>query len=295
MRGQVAMEELPVAAWHGKGDAMREPPSPLHEEEVLAAAVRQYFRADELSEARRMLTVGRTYEESIAYIAQSAEQELRDSGEPSPPHWILTIPGGTVFIYRPGHCFPAPPLFEYHVGFLAALALPKPETAGKAISAAPPKVKAKAKDRQLSFWEAEELPESMPSPPPKLPAKRQERPKRLAYGEQSIKRKHYPAQQGWVVKDCGLGYVLNPSGEGYTVTLIHLKSGRDLTRVHILDVNHERIREWVTTCALLTDWTRGIKAILAEKQGKDKNAAWARQLEAIWWQQKKVKRQLAFF
>ncbi len=86
------------------------------------------------------------------------------------------------------------------------------------------------------------------------------------------------------------------SGRSYLVSLIHLKSGREMASVIAQSLDHERIREWMSACAILTDWTRGIQVILREKQGEQKQRAWSRQLEGIWREQKTtVKRQLAFF
>ncbi|MBA2681134.1 MAG: hypothetical protein H0U76_22390 [Ktedonobacteraceae bacterium] len=270
-------------------------PSPdCSDEEVLAVAVQQYFRSEELVEARRMIEVGHTYEEAIAFLAESAEDDLRNSDER--PYWFFTIPSGKVSIYRPGHCFPERPLYKLYAGYLATQAFPLPVTYQPVITAKADK-QAGSKGRQLSFWDASEITDTVCSQDQEEARRKKTRPKKLTYLEQSIAKAYGQPQQGWVVKDRGLGYVLVPmrGSEGHMVTLIHLKSRREMASVIIQTVNHERIREWVTACVLLTDWNKGIKAILAEKQGKQKQSAWSRQLEAIWWQQKSVKRQLAFF
>jgi len=259
------------------------------DEELLTIALQQYFRPEEMVEARRMRDTGRAYEDALAFLAKSAEKDLRNSGEQDPPHWILTIPGGQVFIYRPGHYWPSRPVYEFHAGYLATLAFPptqKPEQLAPAD---------KPSRRQLSFWDEEAL--TPPVHPQEEGHPKKTHPKRLIYLEQPIGLVHRQPQQGWVVKDGGLGYVVEPMrvGEGYLVILIHLKSRREMASVVTQTLDHERIREWVSACVPLTDWNRGIQAILKEMQGKQKQLAWSRQLEAIWWQQKQIKRQMAFF
>ena len=261
-------------------------PSPdCSDEELLSSARQQYFHAEELAEARRMVEAGRLYEEAIAFLAKSAEKDLRNSGEKDPPHWILTIPGGQVFIYRPNHYWPSRPVYEFHAGYLATLAYPPTQKPAQPTSS--------GRAKQLGFWDEKEL--TLQTGPEGRSKKI--RKSKLTYLEQSVGSTHGPEHLGWVVKDGGLGYVVEPMrvGEGYLVTLIHLKSRRKMAEVVIQAVNHERIREWVSACVHLTDWNRGIQAILKEMQGKQKQLAWSRQLEAVWWQQKRVKRQLAFF
>lgn len=264
------------------------PASSCSDEELLAAAIQQYFHAEELAEAYRMVEADRSYEEAIAFLTKSALDDLRNSGEKVPPHWLLTIPGGQVFVYRPGHCFPERPVYEFHVGYLATQAFPATQ---KSEQLALP---GKPTRRQLGFWNESELTSHAQ---PQEERSKKTRPRKMIYLEQPIGSVHRPPQQGWVVKDAGLGYIVEPMrvGEGYRVILIHLKSRREIASVIIQVVNHERIREWVSACVPLTDWNQGIQALLAEKQGKQKQLAWSRQLEDIWWRQKRVKRQLAFF
>ena len=62
-------------------------PSPkCSAEELLAEACEQYFQAEELAKARRMVEAGHSYEDAIAFLAKSAEKDLRNSGEEVPPH-----------------------------------------------------------------------------------------------------------------------------------------------------------------------------------------------------------------
>jgi hypothetical protein len=265
------------------------PLSDCSDEELLAAAIQQYFHAEELAEAHRMVEADRSYEDAIAFLVKSAEADLRNSGEKVPPHWLLTVPGGQVFIYRPGHCFPERPVYEFHVGYLATLAFPatqKPEQ---------PTPPSRPVGRQLSFWDESEL--TFHAQSQEEVCSKKTRTRKMVYLEQSIRSVHRAPQQGWVVKDAGLGYIVEPMrvGEGYLVVIVHLKSGREMASVVIEAVNHERIREWVSACVPLTDWNRGIQALLKDVQGKQKQLAWSQQLEAIWWQQKRVKRQVPFF
>jgi hypothetical protein len=257
------------------------PASDCSDEEVLAAVVQQYFRDEELAEAHRLIETGHSYEEAIASLASSAEDSLRNSGEK--PYWFFTIPSGRVSIYRPGHSWPERPLYRFQASYLATLALPAP------IQQEEPEMKG----RQLSFWDESEI--AVPSQVRQEERPKKTRTKKLKYIERPIAKRYGHPQQGFVVKDAGLGYVTERMGEGYLVTLIHLKSRREMASVIIGAVDHERIREWVSACVPLTDWNKGIQALLAEKQGKQKQLAWSRQLEAIWYEQKRVKRQIAFF
>ena len=71
------------------------------DEELLAWVKRSYFTGEELAEAER-LSQERGYEEAIAYLARVGQESLRNSGEAQAPHLFITIPGGKLFILRPG-------------------------------------------------------------------------------------------------------------------------------------------------------------------------------------------------
>ena len=76
--------------------------SPACTDEELLAWVKQcYFTGEELAEAERLLGE-RGYEEAIAYLARVGQESLRNSGEAQAPHLFITIPGGKLFIFRPG-------------------------------------------------------------------------------------------------------------------------------------------------------------------------------------------------
>ena len=49
------------------------------------------------------------------------------------------------------------------------------------------------------------------------------------------------------------------------------------------ELAHTRIRQLMEVVVTLTDWNRGIKDILSEKQGARKQWQWSSQILDIWW------------
>lgn len=261
-------------------------PPPVSETDMNFIAT-LYFSPLEIAEARRLYADSGSYAKAIAYLVGCGDDMRRTPA-------YCTIPGGKVHIPRPGCPEDSMAYVSLSLGNLAQRAFPDPhsrvesETTGM-----------DAQRRQLSFWDEAELvaggQKTLEIPPKRAKPAHQ---KRLTYIEQPIARKYGSPIPGWVVKDRGLGYLVEPmrSGDGSCVSLIHLKSKRELVSVIVATLDHERIRAWVSACAQLTDWNQGIMAILKEKPGEQKQRTWSRQLEAIWRdQQTKVKRQLAFF
>jgi len=99
-------------------------------------------------------------------------------------------------------------------------------------------------------------------------------------------RKTWWTRPGWIVKDGHLGYIIESRGQDFHhVSLIHLGSNHVMATVYLSAIDettHARVRGWVADALQLTDWSMGIAAILREKGGEHKRAAWSRQLEALW-------------
>ena len=53
------------------------------------------------------------------------------------------------------------------------------------------------------------------------------------------------------------------------------------------ELAHTRIRQLIETVVTLTDWTRGVRDILNEKQGERKQRQWSSQILDIWWRQER--------
>jgi len=263
--------------------------SPLcSDEEVVDFALQHYFLPEELAEARRMREAGSTYEEAVAYLADRGQATLRNSGETQPPHMFLTIPPGMVFVYHPERRFPHRPVLRCHVGYLASRALPQPSTE---IQAATMPAQAEGHPYQC-FSLFDDVPTTDGGEVEKTKGPRT-RPKKLKYVEQLVRmgtRKTWWTQPGWVVKDGYLGYVMKGLQPGfYEVSLVHLKSNHVMATVYLSaldEATQARVQAWVTDALRLTDWSRGITAILKEKTGEQKKAAWSRQLEELWKQQR---------
>src|SRR5437764_11980627 len=95
------------------------------DEELLAWVKRRYFTGEELAEAERLLEE-RGYEEAIAYLARVGQESLRNSGEAQAPHLFITIPGGKLFILRPGRPIGAwDRAFTFGIGEFARLVFPQ--------------------------------------------------------------------------------------------------------------------------------------------------------------------------
>ncbi|WP_220211248.1 hypothetical protein [Reticulibacter mediterranei] len=249
------------------------------DEEVVEWAVHHYFQPAELAEAQRMLETGSSYEEAVAYLAERGHSTLRDSGEAQPPRMVITIPGGTVFIRHPTRPFPHRPVWEGHVSVLAQLAFSPPVIQPIAVP-----LKAEIGYQRFSLFDA--VPEGTGEPRKKLVGKR---PRKLRYLEQPIRMgtaKIWKTRPGYTVKDGHLGYVIEALKQDfYEVSLVHLTSNHVMAQVYLTvldETTHTRIRGWVADVLPLTDWSRGIAAILKEKTGEQKRQAWARQLEELW-------------
>jgi hypothetical protein len=117
------------------------------------------------------------------------------------------------------------------------------------------------------------------------------RPKKLRYDEQQVRvgtGKFWRTVPGWAVRDRGLAYVIDPllSGTGNEVSVVHTRSNLVMASFAIPrldDLAHTRIQQLMEVVVTLTDWTRGIKDILNEKQGEGKQRQWSSQILDIWW------------
>lgn len=271
------------------------------DEEVLAAVIASYFTSDELERARELAHT-QSYEAAIGYLAQAGQQSLRDSGEP-PPRVYITIPGGRVLIHHPARLFPEPVLYALSVTHLALQAFPPPPVADDSdpfvqkaagVTTAPPP----------SFFDGS-APRASPLPGALATKKgkgKPARPQKCVFVAQAIRigtKRQFWTRNGWAVKKGFLGYVLTklPSG-AYRVELIHLVSYWVLASMYLDELDettHVRLQGWVSDAHALTDWSRGINAILKEKSGKDKKWAWSKQLEELWQARRLQPRQLSFF
>jgi hypothetical protein len=121
------------------------------------------------------------------------------------------------------------------------------------------------------------------------------RPKKLRYEEQPVRvgtGKFWRTATGWVVRERGVAYVIEPwqSGGGYEVSVVHTRSNRvmaSFTIPRVDDLAHTRIRQLMEVVVTLTDWTRGVRDILNEKQGGRKQRQWSSQILDIWWRQER--------
>lgn len=256
------------------------------DEEVLATVIAHYFTPDERTRAETLAQT-ESYEAAIAYLAQAGAHSLRDSGEEHPPRIYITIPGGQVLIHHPARLFPAPTLYAMSVAHLAMRAFPPPVA------------------EHASGHEATPVCAAKPDPPPASNVTRSRKkpvqPRPCAFLEQAVRigtKRHFWTRQGWVVKKGFLGYVLTklPSGS-YRVELVHLVSYWVLAAIYVEvdETTHERLQSWVRDVHALTDWSRGISAILKEKPGEQKKWAWTKQLEDLWQSRRQQLRQLSFF
>jgi hypothetical protein len=261
---------------------------------------RSYFSPLETGEARRILQETQSYQDALAYLVGVGE-DLRLTPV------YTTTPNGKVLIAEPGR--PADSLAYIPVPLieLARRAFPDPHAteARDSLDQSGSDDQRQGRNTQLSFWEESELrgeertgqqDTSQPAAVRKTPSARS---KKVLYVEQTIARVHCAPQPGWVARDRGLGYLvvpMRPPNSGHVVSLIHLKSRREMASVLCDPLDHERIRMWICTCLPLTDWTRGIQALLKEQQGEQKQRSLTARLEEFWYQQTfTVKRQLAFF
>lgn len=286
----------PVSAGDVNRDALSTLP-PAH----VAFVVRTYYTSVELAEARRRYQDAGSYTEALAYLVDLGQRDLRRSA------LYTTIPTGKVLIHqpdRPEGSLSAVPLPQIELARRAFPCLDEASarTSGLALSGA----EDPRRREQLTLWGEGDTPGIQVQGTPPEPHQGSKMPglakaagaKKLVYLEQTIVRRFGSHVPGWVVKDRGLGYYLEPlrSGQGYLVTLVHLKSRRDLASAILPECDHERIRLWVGACVTLTDWTRGIQAILREQEGEQKMRAWEGRLTDIWYEQeRRLKRQLSLF
>jgi hypothetical protein len=268
-------------------------PPTCSDEEVVEFALKHYFLPEELTEARRMMETGRSYEEAVAYLADRGLSTLRDSGGP-PPHIFLTIPGGLMFVYHPQHPFPHRPVLECSVGQFASHVLPRPETPIQSVAKT-------TGNRYQQFSLFEKVPDQTGErvEKGKQPSNR---PKKLRYAIAPVRigtKQLWRERPGIVVKDGYLGYVVEQiKPDFYSVNLVHLNSNRIMATVYLSaldETTHARIQGWVADALQLTDWSRGITAILKEKTGEKKQYAWSKQIEALWKKHRTRRYQFSLF
>jgi hypothetical protein len=259
------------------------------DEELLAWVKRHYFTQEELAEAERLLEA-RGYEEAIAYLAGVGQESLRNSGEAQAPHLFITIPGGKLFILRPGRPIGAwDRAFTFGIGEFARLVFPPRSGAHSSAQSIP-----RSERGMSTLWgdlDSAELPLPTGVGTQPVAKKASVRPKKLRYDEQQVRvgtGKFWRTATGWVIQDRGLAYVIDPclSREGYEVSIVHTRSNRVMVSFAIPrldDLAHTRIQQLMEVVVSLTDWTRGIKDILNEKQGEGKQRQWSWQILDIWW------------
>lgn len=263
------------------------------DEDLLAWVKRSYFTGEELAEAER-LSEERGYEEGIAYLARVGQESLRNSGEAQAPHLFITIPGGKLFILRPGRPIGAwDRAFTFGIGEFARLVFSQRSGAQPSAHGAP-----RSDQGMSTLWgdlDSSELPLPAGMPTQPAPKKANARSKKLHYDEQPVRvgtGKYWRTAPGWVVRDLGLAYVIEPwrSGDGNDVSLVHTRSNRvmaSFTIKRVDELTHTRIRQLMEVVVTLTDWTRGFKDILSEKQGEGKQRQWSSQILDIWWRQER--------
>jgi hypothetical protein len=259
------------------------------DEELLAWVKRHYFTQEELAETERLLGE-RGYEEAIAYLARVGQESLRNSGEAQAPHLFITIPGGKLFILRPGRPIGAwDKAFTFGLGEFARLVFPPRPGAHPSTQSIP-----QSQRGMSTLWgdfDSSELPLPTGTAIQPVAKKASARTKKLRYDEQQVRvgtGKFWRTVSGWVVRDRGLAYVIDPllSGAGYEVSVVHTKSNRvmaSFTIPRLDDLAHTQIQQLMEVVVTLTDWTRGIKDILNEKQGEGKQRRWSSQIQDIWW------------
>jgi hypothetical protein len=263
------------------------------DEELLAWVKRSYFTGEELAEAER-LSGEEGYEEAIAYLARVGQESLRNSREPQAPHLFITIPGGKLFILRPGRPIGAwDRAFTFGIGEFARLVFPQRSGARPSAHGAP-----RSDQGMSTLWgdlDSSELPLPTGLRAQPAPKKASARPKKLHYDEQPVRigaGKYWRTAPGWVARDLGLAYVIDPwrSGGGYDVSVVHTRSNRvmaSFTIERVDELAHTRIRQLMEVVVTLSDWTRGVKDILSEKQGEGKQRQWSSQILDIWWRQER--------
>lgn len=274
------------------------------DEEVRDAVIQHYFAPEELVQARHMAEETGSYEEAIRYLVQLGQDSLRDSAEARPPRVYITIPGGRIIIHHPARLgVDNPVLYTFSIAHLACQAFPPPTT-----RSAPASVPASDPvPLQPLFFDSPPaaLTKEVASPVARAHTNggaKGARAKRGTFVQQpvSLGNKSWSyTREGWVLKHGWLGYVLKPFPEGgASVDLVHLVSHRVMATISLADVDettHARLQAWVCEVHALTDWSRGIQALLREQAGKQKLRAWSALLEQRWKEQQKTPMQVSFF
>jgi hypothetical protein len=263
------------------------------DEELLAWVKRSYFTGEELAEVER-LSGEQGYEEAIAYLARLGQESLRNSGEAQAPHLFITIPGGKIFILRPGRPIGAwDRAFTFGIEEFARLVFPQRSGSQPSAHGAPG-----SDQGMFTLWgdlDSSELPLPAGKRAQPTPKKASARPKKLHYDEQPVRigaGKYWRTAPGWVVRNLGLAYVIEPwrSGGAYDVSVVHTRSNRvmaSFTIKRVDELTHTRIRQLMEVVVTLSDWTRGVKDILKEKQGEGKQRQWSSQILDIWLRQER--------
>lgn len=256
------------------------------DQDVLDFVLHHYFLSEELARARQMLEDGSTDEEAIAYLSDQGQSTLRRSQEPMPPYMFITIPGGLVIVYHPARLFPHLPIWEGHVSALARCVLTLPQAESSSKTATTARQRPGSRYERLSLFDQEPLLDEKKIEPSRRTGGR---PKKLRFVEQPVRlgtQKAWWTRPGFVIKDGPLGYAIEArKTDFYQVSLVHLPSNHVLASVYLSaldETTHPRVRAWLADVLMLTDWSRGMTAILKEKTGEQKKRAWAAQLEALW-------------
>lgn len=229
---------------------------------------------------------GTSYEEIIAYLVNCGQSSMRAT-----PLYI-TIPGGKVLIQKPDRPPDSLASIPITLAELARRAFPPPEK-----NAIDHQADQRAHYHQYAMFDLD-----TEATRTTVTAKPRTRPQKLIFVEQPIQvgtKKWSSEQRGWVIKNGWLGYIIRAlPRNGYEVAIIHLKSNRSMASIYLQQIDettHPRIQGWVVETSLLTDWSKGIAAILKEQPGEQKQRVWSRHIEALWTAHKKKPLQTSFF
>lgn len=258
------------------------------DEDLVAYVRARYFTPGELAQARHVQEES-GYEDAIAFLVKRGQETLRCSDEARAPHVYITIPGGKIFIYRPGRPIDLRSGLAFSLAAFARVILP-PEVERERGSE---QAVYQQQQGMFSLWEG-----AFPAPRQReasagsqpVPKKTSARTKKPHYDAQSIRvgaGKYWHTTAGWVVRKRGLGYIIDPqrNSSEYEVSVVHVRSNWVLASFMISSVDelaHTRIRQLIEALLPLADWTQGIKAILDMMRGTHKRFQWSAHILDIW-------------
>lgn len=269
-------------------------PHPCQVQDLLDWVKAHYWTEEELTEAVQKQRES-CYEAALSLLVSRGVDELRNSCEPQTPRLFITIPGGRILVHQPGSTAnDMMRVATLMVGELARLVLlAHVDEHSPALDPA---------TGMLSLWDDLDLDPTLSQTSVQLPRKREKRgtrattpPKALVFDELPVRMGNktlWHTAPGWVVRQRGLAFVLEAQRDGAhdLVSIVHVESNRVLTSFEV--THHEalvqaRVRAYMQLVVPLTDWTQGMQAILAEKQGARKQSQWSLYLLNLWWEQER--------